>query len=402
MIDDMCDTTRSALAGVLPAWLTLVLVSFQPHLGAQVNCTGPKKPAVCAALVPGTPLPFPNASAPSRLDLSASNTIELVILGHSENRGYHTYLEQLIRYNPLLPGKTFIVYNDYIGGTEAWRWSTPGQRGYTRITQVLQRRKNPMIVLGLFSNNVSFPIRSSTLNANFKKFADDIEAITDRLYDGGKGAMMVYQSSHRYKPANLLPAHYERCSLGYAVQQMATQKKAYIKAGPEQHDLHWCCFPACYANDRAHTNAAGDRLMAQTWYNFLLREITGAVMEPYGDGSSGSGGFVPVLGPASGAPRVGNGKFSLAVSRALGGANLAYLFGATKQAGPVLVSLDVLFLAMALGSGPGNGTHSLAAPIPANASLIGAQVFAQVAVADAAGTTMGHAVSQGLKLVIGM
>jgi hypothetical protein len=392
---------------VLPAWLTPALlavaaaVSPTTILEAQVGCLASTKPPVCGALVPGTPLPFLNSSAPSRLDLSGSNTFELVILGHSESRGYHTYLTQLLAANPIVTGKTFTVFNDFIGGTEAWRWSTPGQRGYDRITAVLKRRKNPMIVLGLFSNNVSFPIRSSRLNTNFKKFAADIEAITDRLYDGGKGAMMVYHSSHRYKPGNFLPCAYEKCSLGYAITQMATKKRVYVKAGPEQHNLHWCCHPTCYAVDNAHTNALGDQLMAQTWYNFLLREITGSVMEPYGSGSSGTAGFVPVLNPAGGAPRVGNSSFSLAVSQALGGTDVAYVFGAKRQAGPILVSLDVVVLAKTTGTGAGKGVHRLSLAIPKSASLIGLQVFAQAAVADPVGSTFGFAMTQALSLVVG-
>lgn len=380
----------------------LIALLCTATIPAQVPCGSPAPPGNCAALVPGTPLPFLNTAAASRLDLSKSSAFEIVILGHSESKGYHTTLTQLIRNNPLVPGKSFRVFNDYLGGNEAWRWVTRGQPGYNKITRVLSRQRSPMIVLGLFSNNVTYPIRSpSTADANYLRFASELEAISDRLYSAGTGAMMVYLSSHRYKPGNLLPCYYEKCSLGYAIQQMASKNKAYVKAGPEQHDLHWCCFPTCYASDRAHTNAIGDQLMAQTWYNFLLREMTGAVMEPYGEASAGSGSIKPVLSPAGGAPRLGNSSFSLSISMALGGAPLAYILGARQQAGPLLASFDILVFNTATGSGAGQGSHKLSTGVPNDKSLLGVGVFVQGAIADPQSAYLGHALTQGLRLVIG-
>lgn len=384
------------------AFPLLIALLSPAVLPAQIPCGSPARPGTCSTLVPGTPLPFLNSAAVGRLDLSKSSAFEIVILGHSESRGYHTPLTQLLRNNPLVPGKTFRVFNDYLGGNEAWRWVTRGQPGYNQITKVLNRQKNPMIVLGLFSNNVTYPIQSaSTADANYRRFASELEAISDRLYNGGKNAMMVYLSSHRYKPGNLLPCYYEKCSLGYAIQQMASKNKGYVKAGPEQHDLHWCCFPTCYASDRAHTNAIGDQLMAQTWYNFLLREMTGAVMEPYGEGSVGSGSIKPVLSPAGGAPRLGNLSFSLSISMALGGSPLAYILGARQQAGPLLTSLDILVFSTATGSGPGQGSHRLSTGVPNDKSLLGVGLYVQGAIADSNGAYLGHALTQGLRLVIG-
>ncbi|MHC4514134.1 MAG: hypothetical protein ACYTGW_11650 [Planctomycetota bacterium] len=381
--------------------LVLALVIFGADACAQISCPPAGKPAVCAALVPGTPLPYVNGAAPKTLDMSKSNSYELVIVGHSENRGYHTPLKQLISNNPLVPGKTFTVYNDWIGGHEAWRWATQGQRGYTAIDNALKRQQSPMIVLVLTSNNASRPIRSaSTTDANFNLFVANMESIADHIHNAGKGAMMVYFSSHRYKPGNLTPSYLEKCAVGHMIAVVAAKRKAYIKAGPEQHDLHWCCYPTCYASDRAHTNALGDQLMAQTWYNFLLREMTGAVMEPYGSGRTGSGGFVPVLSPAGGAPNVGNKSFSLAVTQARSNAALVYAIGGKKQAGPILTSLELLVFAKTTGTGDGKGSHKLTVAVPTDTSLVGLRVFAQAAVDDPA-ATIGLALTQGLELVVG-
>ena len=49
--------------------------------------------------------------------------------------------------------------------------------------------------------------------------------------------------------------------------------KDYIKPGPEQHDLHWCCFPDCYSGDFAHANSRGQALMAEAWFKLLKREL---------------------------------------------------------------------------------------------------------------------------------
>ena len=258
-----------------------------------------------------------------------------------------------------------------------------------------------MIVLSLTSNNASRPIkRASTSDANFNLFVSNLESIADHYYAAGKGAMMVYFSSHRYKPKNFTPSYLEKCAVGHMISVVAKKKKAYIKAGPEQHDLHWCCFPGCYANDRAHTNAIGQQLMAQTWYNFLLREMTGAVMEPYGSGTTGSGGFVPVLNPAGGAPNVGNKTFALEVKQALGNANLVYGFGVNKLGGPFLNSLDVLWFVKTGGAGAGNGSFKLTTGVPADPGLVGVRLFVQGGVVDPAATG-GLALTQGLELVIG-
>ena len=211
---------------------------------AQATCPAPRKPSDCAARVPGTPLPFVNKAAPLRLDLKGAKTVDLVILGHSESRGYHSYLLPLLKQQPPIPGVTFNVSNRFIGGHEAWRWATPGQRGYKTIQSLIQNPSNPIIVLGLFSNNVSFPIRApSTKDANYVKFADNLEKIADLLHNGGKGVLMTYLSAHRYKPKNLLPSYYENCAIRELMARASSKRKAYLKAGPEQHDLHWCCYP---------------------------------------------------------------------------------------------------------------------------------------------------------------
>lgn len=361
---------------------------------AQTICPPPAKPAVCAALVPGTPLPFDNPAAPAMLDLGGATVIEIYILGHSENRGYGPLLQAMLDQAPPLPGIAFQVQSHWISGHEAWRWATPGQRGYATITNLLANRQHPAIALGLFSNNQSFPIQTpNASDPHYVKFVDDLEAVADRLADGGNGVLMTYFSAHRYKPTNFLPSYYESCAVGALVARAGSSGKAYLEAGPEQHDLHWCCFPGCYAPDLEHTNRHGERLMAETWYAFLTRELTGCATVPFGEGTAGTGGATPVLAPTGGFPRSGNALYALQASELLPAAPIAYVLGSNKRPSPLLVQPVVVVSALASAA----GEHTLPLPIPATAALHGAVVLAQALALDP-GASLSLAATQGLEL----
>ncbi len=359
----------------------------------QVACPPPALPQPCGALVAGTPLPYDNSAAPAWLELPGSPTVEVRILGHSESRGYHVFLQPMLDANPPLPGVRFVVTNHFIGGHEAWRWRTPGQRGFARIGAILREQQHPMIVLGLFSNNESFPIETPVrTDPNYVKFVDDLEAIADRLHDSGNGAAMVYFSAHRYKQRNFLPSYYESCAVGELMQVAGAAGKGYMNPGPEQHDLHWCCFPACYAPDMSHPNVEGDRLMARAWYHLLVRELTGCASVPYGNGTAGAGP-IPFLDPAGGVPMLGNQQFRLDSNDLPASTQSAYLLGTVALAGPVLVQPAIVLGATATPA----GTHSLPLPLPAAPALHGAVLRAQVLGLDPT-APLGVATSQGLEL----
>ncbi|MDP6424768.1 MAG: hypothetical protein QGG14_08490 [Planctomycetota bacterium] len=362
------------------------------------SLTAQTKPTVCGALIPGTPLAGTNSAAPRIVDLGSAKTIQIEIFGHSENRGYHTFLQPMLDAAPPLAGVKFIVTNNWIGGQEAFRWADPTQRGYRTIDARLRSRAHPMLSLCLFSNNATYPIRKAdTTDANFVRFLSNLQSIADHLHANGTGAAMVYFSAHRYKPSNSLSAWLENPAVGHILVEAGKQKKGWIKPGPEQHGLHWCCFPSCYANDRAHTNSTGDKLMAEAWYNLLVRELTGCYSEEYGRGATGSGGHWPVLKPVAGFPKVGNANFRLRTSATLGGAPLVYLLGLDKLPGPILVNPLVLLYGAASGSGPGNGTHQLPLPIPNDVGLHGALLQVQTAALDS-GATLGLSFTNGLTL----
>lgn len=255
---------------------SVALVALGPGLAAQSCPVAPELPANCELLGPGTPLPYPNAAAPDLLDLPPGGTVQLYVLGHSESYNYDTFLQPMLDNVPLVPGVEFEVINLFIGGHEAWQWASPGQQGYQTIEDILATASRPFLALCLFSNNQTFPVGApDPSDPGYARLLDDLEAIADHLYDGGQGAERVYLSAHRYHPINFLPSWYENCAIGGLMERAELAGKGYLKPGPAQHDLHWCCFPDCYAFDQAHTNPAGDFLMARTWYRFLEREVSG-------------------------------------------------------------------------------------------------------------------------------
>ncbi len=361
----------------------------------------PVPPESCEALVPGTPLPYPNPIAPERLTFPPDTTeVDLVILGHSENRGFDPYLQDLLDADPPLPGIQFRVTNRFRGGTLAWQWATPGQRGHSIIQQVLQDFGSaPLVVLGLFTNNTRFPIQTiSEENANYNRFLDNLDTITDLVHDSGNGAQMIYLSAHRYKVTNEVPSWNENLAMEAVMNNAAAAGKSYVKPGPDQHDLHRCCFPACFATDRIHTNAAGDQLMAEAWYRFLVREMTGSAAVPYGSGTRGFGGTLPAIQPRGKAPRLGNLEFALRTVGAVPFANVGYFFGfePTSSAPPLMVIPQSL----KTGVAGLDGIHDLSLPVPERPQLEGMVIYVQSIMRDPAAPG-GFAASQGLELRLG-
>ena len=233
-----------------------------------VNDQSPPTPA-CDSITPGALVAPDNAVAPTRLNFPAGSRIHLVIIGHSENRGYDAPLRDLLTANPP-GGYDFDITNIWIGGHETYRWGAPGQQGYEAVGDVLATINGPTLALILTSNNVTYPASEPTFDdANHARFVDEMEQLADRLHADGAGVDMCFFSAHRMKPDNLMPSWYENLAVNDLLRRAEAMNKPYIKAGPEQHQLHWCCYPDCYAPDHSHTNAAGDALMAEAWYRVL-------------------------------------------------------------------------------------------------------------------------------------
>lgn len=378
--------------GTMLPIVSLVLLAAQ-------GCPAPELPAVCEALIPGTPLPYVNAAAPAILSLPDGTTdVDLVILGHSENGGYDPFLQSRVDADPPLQGVAFHVSNLYIGGVEAFKWATPGEPGWLQIESMLATfTANPVIVLGLFSNNTSFPAATPDLSdPNYAKFVADLDAIAEHVTSGAN-VLTLYLSAHRFKQSNFLPCWYENCALGAYLAQAQAAGKGDVKPGPEQHDLHWCCFPSCYASDLSHPNPQGDQLMAEAWHALLVRELSGSASVPFGQGTQNSFGTVPVLKPSGGFPKLGNDAFGLTTNHVPAGSTMAYGIGAAALPGPILVD-PILVIPASSGGGI---AHTLSLPIPATPSLAGVVLYCQSGFLDPP-LAAGFALSQGLELHLGV
>lgn len=379
-----------ALGGIL------ALASLAGPLQARQECPPLALPEHCDALIPGTPLPWNNAAAPEALTFEPGTHVDLVILGHSENAGYHVPLQALLDADPPLPGVEFTVTNLFIGGTEAWKWAAPGDTGWQQIESLLETFDGPLIALGLFSNNQTFPVTQAAIgDPNYDQFVAELESIADHLWNDGDGALMTYFSAHRYKPSNGMPSWHENCAIQTVMANAEAAGKAYIKPGPEQHDLHWCCFPDCYAPDDAHTNAAGMQLMAETWYAFLVRELSGCATLPFGSGTPSSTGTTPFLDVAGGFPKLGNPLYRVAIKSAPPLAPVLFAFGEQQLPGPILVNPDWYHFGLSTNSA---GFSLLPLPIPNDPQLGGLTVNVQAAVIDA--IPEGYALTNGLSVTL--
>lgn len=169
-----------------------------------------------------------------------------------------------------------MVTNHFIGGHELWRWVTPGEQGYQAIENILQNIQGPTIALILTSNNGSFPIQSPAPgNSNYDRFVSECHQLADHLHANSAGALTCYFNAHRMKPQNLMPCYYENLAMQDVMANANLTGKSHLRPGPEQHDLHWLCYPDCYDTDFSHTNAAGDTLMAEAWFHILKKELNG-------------------------------------------------------------------------------------------------------------------------------
>lgn len=130
-----------------------------------------------------------------------------------------------------------------------------------------------------------------------------------------------------------------------------------------------------------------------------------AGQQPYGDPSTGSGGFVPQLSSAQ--PRVGAGGFGFDLQSAAGSVPAFLLLGLAPGNVPILgvdLLVDPASVLAALqvttsagGAGAGRAVFPLG--VPNDANLLGASLYAQAIVIDG-GAPQGVATSRGLRATI--
>ncbi len=120
-----------------------------------------------------------------------------------------------------------------------------------------------------------------------------------------------------------------------------------------------------------------------------------------GAGRAGSGGILPQA-MAIEPPLVGNPSFTVAVSRALGGAQAVLVIDANDPGVGSSIPATGSFLRVQVnisGSGNGNGFGSYSVTIPNNASLIGQTFFGRWYITDA-GAANGFSVSEAFRFTV--
>jgi WD40 repeat protein len=191
--------------------------------------------------------------------------------------------------------------------------------------------------------------------------------------------------------------HTVACGSGYSrtVRTFSADDGTALKLYDKE--TGWGPFPLMALNYSADGRLAIGRADATV----VMSECEGLI-ETYGVGCPGSGGFVPALG-ASGCATAG-GALTLSISGGLGGANAFLLLGLGQGSLPLkgctlLVNplLPVMVSLTLPGSGAGNGALTLPSILPTN--LPDGIITLQAWVHDA-GAAKGFASSNGVQLTI--
>jgi hypothetical protein len=146
--------------------------------------------------------------------------------------------------------------------------------------------------------------------------------------------------------------------------------------------------------------------LAAPWY---LGAGSSALFMQYGAGCAGVAGVPNIR--SNGLPQPGNNMFRVGVEHAAPSALAALWFSTATAllpiAGPCSLAVDpATGLPVLIGFTSPNGSHNEPVPIPAQPSLVGAQMFCQWLVDDALGTPLpglqGLAASRGARVHVGL
>jgi len=152
--------------------------------------------------------------------------------------------------------------------------------------------------------------------------------------------------------------------------------------------------------------STGD-LLVGTDGSSMWEVLGGCPLREVGDGTVGSGGFVPSFHTTGALPQLGNPAFGLAVEDVLGGALMWLAIGVGETSLPVFggsfVVDNVLQWRLVAAGGPagvpGAGSFNASFPVPNDPAFIGLTAVAQFAVLDAgAPHPSGVALTNGMAI----
>lgn len=171
---------------------------------------------------------------------------------------------------------------------------------------------------------------------------------------------------------------------------------SYDTSPQTNNDYHgcWGCFPF---------QPSGNIYLTDMQTGFHVVEPTCGVPLQYGTATPGTAGKAPTLDYGGGFAQVNRTTFKLEVTDAAASAPLALFVGSAAASTPIFgitlnVDLTQPYVQLVAGADAG-GRAALNVPIPAQASLGGGTIYAQVVTADVAGP-QGIAASRGFRVTI--
>lgn len=199
----------------------------------------------------------------------------IVVNGYSTSFKWPAVLQRkLDRY---FGGKRVIeVRSATQGGTPIAKWmdaktGKPLRPWTAKLLPKLKRKGNaPVVVLAQQSLQWAFGgrgagIRSKTDKAHIREGADVLERYVRRLK--ADGADLVFVAMHIYKKPMEPVIGNERLALA----ELLKRRIAGVKAGPDVWTATEKLYPQAFAGDRVHPNAMGAEVMAQYWFETLLK-----------------------------------------------------------------------------------------------------------------------------------
>ena len=199
----------------------------------------------------------------------------IVVNGYSTSFQWPRMLqEKLDRYTG---GKRVItVMSATKGGTPIAKWldiesGKPSKAWLDILRPKLQEPKDtPVIVLAQQSLQWAFGqrtagIRNADDKERIKQGADALEKYVKLLKEDG--ADLVFVAMHIYKH----PMEPEIGNERYALAELIRRKIPGVEAGPDVWEPTKKLYPQAFAGDGVHPNTQGAELMAQNWFEALLK-----------------------------------------------------------------------------------------------------------------------------------
>lgn len=228
---------------------------------------------ICAAmlilLLPGS------VAAAEKLKIFDGNSKTIIVNGYSTSFRWPAALQRKL--DKHLDGRPYIqVKSATKGGTPIAKWmdaktGEPLSPWTTILAPAIKKEGDrPVIVLCQQSLQWAFGARGAGIQdagdtQHIRQGADVLQKYTDRLL--ADGADLVFVATHIYKKPMEPSIGNERLALAEFIKR----KRSNVLAGPDVWEPTKAKYPTAFAADKVHPNAYGAEIMAQKWFETLLK-----------------------------------------------------------------------------------------------------------------------------------